>query len=195
MKNPFRSPFTLFATAVFILAGTARAEQFSAGADIHFKGESTLHDFEGTVSSLPFTAVMNKDAKTGQLVVKADAALNVKDMTTNNNKRDKNMFKMLDLSHFATIEGHLAETPLSEQESTTAKLHLKICSAEQDVTATISKVTRNGTEYQCTMTFPISLKAFNLKAPSVVGLIRVSDTVEIECTITGHVAETVASDE
>ena len=37
----------------------------------------------------------------------------------------------------------------------------------------------------CSMALPVSLKALTLKRPAVMGLIRIGDTVQIECTIQG----------
>lgn len=165
------------------------ADNVAAKAKIEFKGSSTLHDFEGTVTSEPFIAVFQTNAETGQIEASAKASLSVQKMTTNNKKRDKNMFKMFDLDHFKLIEGELPETPLSESQSTKATLHLKICNEQRDVIATISNVHRMEQQISCTMAFPVSLSAFNLKAPSVAGIIRVDDTVQVVCTITGNVAD------
>ena len=72
------------------------------------------------------------------------------------------------------------------------RLGLKIRDVENDVWATLSNVKRGGKQISCTMTFPVSLSAFQLKAPSVLGMIRVGDTVLVECTITGQVVRKIA---
>ena len=168
------------------------ANTLDATADIRFKGSSTLHDFEGAAAAKPFVADFKENDESGQLTVAAKTAIEVGTMTTNNKKRDKNMFKMFDLDHFGRIEGELPETQVSEKGRSEANLHLKICNVEHDVTATISEVQRDGNELSCNMTFPVSLKAFHLKGPSVMGVIRVDDTVYVECTIHGQIGETIA---
>lgn len=172
-----------------LILSTARAESLAATADITFSGSSTLHDFEGTATSLPFDARFTEDQETGRLQVNAKAMLNVQRMTTENKKRDINMFKMFDLEHFKLIVGELPETTITAEGDTRVRLHLKIRNVENDVDATISNVQRNGNTISCNMKFPVSLKTFGLKGPSVLGLIRVDDTVYVECIIKGEIGE------
>ena len=182
----------LMAAGMALLLPAVRAETLVATADIVFRGSSTLHDFEGMATSQPFKADFQENAEDGTLTVSAKTTLNVAGMTTDSKKRDRNMYNMFDIAHFANIEGQLPEIAVSETDATKAPLHLKICDVEQDVTAIISNVERNKEAISCTMTFPVSLKAFNLKGPSVMGFIRVDDTVQVECNIKGKICDTVA---
>jgi len=175
------------ATGLAIIQPALRADSLEARAEIRFRGSSTLHDFEGTACTLPFTAVFRENGRDDQLVVAARTVVEVGKMTTDNSKRDRNMFKMFDLEHFARIEGQLPETVVSLNEHSEALLHLRICNEEHDVKAAISELHRAGNIMTCTMTFPISLKEFHLKGPSVLGMIRVDDTVYIECDIQGTI--------
>jgi polyisoprenoid-binding protein YceI len=189
------SPWKILYVTLFCAAlppAAALADHSATSAEIRFSGSSTLHDFEGTVKSEPFTATFVEDQETGTITVCAAAGLHVGDMTTDNSKRDNNMFKMLDLAHFKRIEGHMENVVLPVEGSSQALLHLKIRDVEHDVTATISKVERNGNEVSCLMKFPVSLRDFNLKGPSVLGLIRVGDTVYVECSIKGSTDAAVA---
>jgi hypothetical protein len=190
-KSIFKMLASLAASAALVQS-IAQAENLTATADIQFSGSSTLHDFEGTASSQPFVARFTEDRETGQLKVAAKASLSVKDMGTENSKRDNNMFKMFDLEHFKLITGELAETAIPLQGSTQATLRLTIRNVERDVDATISGVQRDANHISCKMQFPISLKAFDLKGPSVLGLIRVDDTVYVACTINGQIGDSVA---
>lgn len=192
MNKSILKMLAISAATAALIQSTAQAGNLTATADIQFSGSSTLHDFEGRASSKPFVASFTEDQKNGQLQVAAKASLSVKDMDTENSKRDKKMFKMFDLEHFKFITGELTETALSLKGSTPATLRLKIRTVEHEVDATISDVRRDGNDISCIMKFPISLKAFDLKGPSVLGLIRVDDTVYVECTIKGQIAETVA---
>jgi len=172
-------------TVGILLLASAQAEEVEAMATIAFHGTSTLHGFEGTVDTAPFTATFRKDDETGQLYVSATATVSVLDMTTHHKKRDKNMFKMLNPQDFSLITGVLANAPLPEEGSSEVILHLKIHDVEQEVPATLSDWKREGDLGSCRMVFSVSLKAFGLKAPSVMGLIRVGDIVNVECILKG----------
>lgn len=184
-KHDLKHFYILTVASLSLLLSTARAGEIEATASIIFRGTSTLHAFEGTVATAPFTATFSEDKETGQLRISATATVTVADMTTHNGKRDKNMFKMLDSEKYSLITGVLANALLPVKGSGEAMLHLKIHGVEQDVAATLSDVKRNGDQASCLMTFPVSLAAFNLKAPTVMGLIRVGDTVIVECTLKG----------
>jgi len=161
-------------------AATTKAQ---ATALIGFSGSSTLHDFEGTAATRPFFALLSHGSADDRLEFSAKAELNVLDMSTQNNKRDKNMFKMLEQSRFDTITGTLSNVPINLTGVSAATLHLKIREVEQDVPVSISDWVQEGEQASFTMTFPVSLKAFKLKGPSVLGLIRVADTVQVECAV------------
>jgi hypothetical protein len=109
-------------------------------------------------------------------------------MTTDHKERDKNMFKMLDQETFTLISGSLNDAVLPTTGTATATLRLKIRDVEREVEVTLSNYKRTGDQVSCSMAFPVSLKAFNLKRPSVMVLIRVGDTVQIECTIQGRLS-------
>lgn len=192
MNKSILKMLAISAASAALIQSTAQAGNLTATADIQFSGSSTLHDFEGRASSQPFVASFTEDRETGQLNVVAKASLSVKDMGTENSKRDKNMFKMFDLEHFKLITGELTETAIPLEGSTHATLRLKIRNVERDVDATISDVRRDGNNISCKMQFAISLKVFDLKGPSVMGLIRVDDSVYVECKIKGQIGETVA---
>ena len=178
----------LIALGLSLLPASAGANTAEATAAIIFSGTSTLHDFEGTVISKPFTVTAEEDADSGAVRVSATAVLNVQDMTTDHKKRDKNMFKMLEQETFTLISGSLHDAVLPTTGTTTATLRLKIRDVEQDVEVALSDYKRTGDQVSCTMAFPVSLKAFNLQRPSVLGLIRVGDTVQIKCTIQGRLS-------
>ncbi|WP_372806909.1 hypothetical protein [Pontiella sp.] len=173
----------------FLLATTGLALSLAASgavvgkANIRFKGTSTLHDFEGTVPARPFSATVAAGATNGQMVVCASTVLRVDAMTTEHKKRDKNMLNMLDQSNYAEISGSLTNAPISLTEKTAATLHLKIRDVEQQVPVVLSDWTREGDLMSGLMSFPVSLKTFKLQAPTVMGIIRVGDTVDVECTI------------
>jgi hypothetical protein len=163
------------------------ADTATVSAVVTFKGTSTLHDFEGGAVSQPSAATFNEDASSGTMRVTAQVSLNVLDMTTEHGKRDKNMYMMLNEEEFKLITGSLENAEVPMVGTGTVALRLKIRDVEQDVAATVSEVAHSDGHITCRMVFPVSLKAFNLKAPSVMGLIKVGDTVEVECKIQGTI--------
>lgn len=184
-KSGWNILWTTIATAAALVHGTTAAERLEATATIKFTGDSTLHGFEGTVATQPFAVEINEDAVTGKLRLSATTAVRVPDMTTHHGKRDKNMFKMLDLENFTLISGALTDAAVPQDGSGEALLRLKIRDVEQEIVATLSDWKRGDGQASCRMAFPVSLKAFGLKAPSVAGLIRVGDTVMVECMLKG----------
>lgn len=185
MSKPMLKKLMVLSAIAYMMHSTTWADNVAATASIKFKGSSTLHEFAGTAPAQPFVASFTKDAETGKLKVSAKTSLKVKDMTTHNRMRDKNMYKMFDAKHFTYIEAELNNAAISEKTDTRAKLHLKIHGVEHDVIATISKVQRKENQIRCLMTFPVSITAFGMKRPSVMGMIKVADTVHVECTVTG----------
>lgn len=172
-------------TAGLLLLASSQAGTFSGTASIEFKGTSTLHEFEGSVKARPFLATFREDAKTGRILVTASTEVKVLEMSTQNRKRDKNMFKMFDAKHHPLIHGALADAPIPTEGAAEIPLKIKIRDVEQELVATLSDFRREGDEASCRMVFSVSLSAFDLKAPSVMGLIRVGDTVTVECLVRG----------
>lgn len=183
MNTRWTHVLVIVATVWLTVLLPAQAATINADAQIVFHGSSTLHDFEGTVTAPPFHVELQQVGGEERVTVKADAVVKVGAMTTDNRKRDKNMFRMFDLEHYALIEGSLPETVISVKEPTKVKLLLKIRNEQHEVEATISDVRLDGNKMSCRMTFAVSLQSFHLKAPSVMGVIRVDDTVQVECTI------------
>ena len=188
MTKPMLKKLVVLTVVACMMNATTWAEHVAATVGIRFKGTSTLHGFEGTAPAQPFVAHFTTDEKTGTWKVSARTSLNVKNMTTNNRMRDKNMDKMFDLVHFPRIEAELQNVSISEKADTQAKLHLKIRNVEHEVNATISNVRRKGDRISCIMSFPVSLTAFGMTPPSVMGMIKVKDTVNVECTVTGKIS-------
>lgn len=181
-----------YRSVVILLAGllpllpAVQAEEARTTASMTFHGTSTLHEFEGTVATAPFTARFS-ETKDGKTLVSATTSLKVRDMNTQNKKRDKNMFKMFDAKNHALIAGSVENAVLPKEGKSETKLKLKIRNVEKEISATLSDWKREGSKISCRITFPVSLKEFGLKAPSVMGLIRVGDTVNVECTLEGTI--------
>ena len=172
-------------TALLLLASAAQAREFDGSAEITFKGTSTLHDFEGSVQAAPFQATFSEDKKAEELRVSASTSVAILEMDTQNKKRDKKMFKMFKSKTYPLITGSMENALIPMTGSGEATLLLKIHGVEKEIPVTLSDFTHDDQTAQCKMSFSISLKAFGLTPPSVMGLIRVGDNVQVECIVKG----------
>jgi len=184
MKNISIKKSSATVVALFLLA-SAQAGEFSGAAEVMFKGTSTLHEFEGSVKTAPFQATFSEDKKTEQLRVSASTTVVILELDTQNKKRDKKMFKMFETKQYALISGSVENVLVPTSGSSEVSLRLKIHGVEKEITATLSDFKRDGKTAQCKMTFTVVLTEFGLKPPSVMGLIRVGDNVQIECIVKG----------
>jgi hypothetical protein len=172
---------------VFALFSTVHAEVWSGTADVKFKGTSTLHDFEGSVQSVPLKVTV-RETKNGR-VVSATSDVEVGRMSTAHKDRDKNMWKMFKSSAFRFIKIVVPETPESTLRPAGGKpgtmpITMAIAGTTSHVTGTVTNVRESPAAIGFDLNFPVSLKAFNLKPPStLVGLIKVGDVVHVTAQI------------
>ena len=151
--------------------------------------ESTLHDFEGRVTSYPFTIPMEKDG-TGKIEVSSvEVLVPVSTITTGNPRRDREMRKMFDSEHFPQIKGRASglfprrirnEIRHGEKKSTIRNISIRIRDVENSIPVTFRRLREYGEQISFEIEFIISLKEFNLEAPTAFfGLIRVNDKVRV----------------
>jgi polyisoprenoid-binding protein YceI len=153
---------------------------------IGFKGYSNLHDFEGSVNSRPYPVEVEKKAD-------GSARWNVKievpalEMDTQNKKRDKNMQALLRVADFPVIEGTAIgldpETFRGRTTPTALPVDLTLVGRTNSLQATVRNWQETERQILFDVEFPVSLKAFGLKPPSVLGMIRVSDRVDVVCHV------------
>ena len=166
-----------------VLATGSWAEVQQASAEVRFRGTSTLHDFEGSAAADPFTVEIRRDSATSQTIIHATALVPVIGMTTHHHKRDAKMHDMFERSQFAAIEGAVTNVVVPPAGEGAVKMLVRIRDEQQEVDATLSQWRDDGESGSFQLSFPISLKAFGLKPPSVLGVIRVGDEVWVDCTI------------
>lgn len=185
MKLRLLSAF--LATTLLGLAG-ARAENWVGGADVTFKGYSTLHDFTGTVDTVPLKVTVS-DEKEGSRTVSATSSVEVKKMTTKNYDRDKNMRNMFNIAAYQLIK---LSVPPTEEKTLKPRggtpgsmpISLTIAGVTGTVTATVTNVVESPDAVSFDLAFPVSLKAFKLDPPkAMAGMIKVKDNVDV----TAHV--------
>jgi len=183
MKNIL---FTLFLIPVLLIQPAEAYAQTIYSIDqeksrLEYSFRSTLHPVKGDV--LEFSGQLSMDEpdgiqlKSGRVVVAASS------LDSNNKKRDEKTDEMLDVAAYPqlifTVESFSQLEQNSELERA-GKLKGKL--AIKDITREIElkvKIFKSGDQIHLTGSGEISLKAFDLKPPSVLGVIRVFDPVTV----------------
>lgn len=164
------------------LSSAAYASEYRGGCDITFKGSSTLHDIHGTGKCQPFTA----SSRDGALEI-SQVAVAVSSLDTDNSRRDKKMREMFEENRHPLITGGPGGVALREirsaKEGARVSFPLKIRDIVRPVTGTVTKFTESDTRITADVTFTLSLAEYDLKPPSVIGLIRVDDKVSVTATM------------
>ena len=187
----------LLATLVALVspssAGEAKAEPAPAtirgACDVAFIVTSTLHDVPGSARCLPFAAVLARDAAGRQVIPSVEVDVPVAGMDTRNRSRDGQMREMFRSERFPRIHATAHDVDVERLRVETGKgregiasidLLLRIRDTERKVRATASNLKESGGQVTFDLEFPVSLGEFDLKPPSVLGIIRVGDKVSVK---------------
>ena len=189
----------LMATALAVFSSTpARAAPADAPAparilgacDVTFLVTSTLHDFPGSARCLPFEAVLARDAAGNLVIPSVEVEVPVAGMDTRNKSRDGQMREMFRSDGFASTRRPVMwmSTGSGWNWGRGARKAPRpappIREVERKVRATASNLKEPGERVTFDLDFPVSLGEFDLKAPSVLGIIRVGDKVSVKTTFT-----------
>ena len=170
------------------VSGTIRG-----ACDVAFLVTSTLHDVPGSARCLPFAAVLARDAAGRQVIPSVEVEVPVAGMDTRNKSRDGQMREMFRSERFPRIHAAAHDVDVERLRVETGKgregiasidLLLRIRDVERKVRATASNLKESGERVTFDLEFPVSLGEFDLKAPSVLGIIRVGDKVPVKATFT-----------
>jgi hypothetical protein len=152
-----------------------------------------LHDVPGSARCLPFAAVLARDAAGRQVIPSVEVEVPVEGMDTRNRSRDGQMREMFRSERFPRIHAAAHDVDVERLRVETGKgrdgiasidLLLRIREMERKVRATASNLKESGEQVTFDLEFPVSLGEFDLKAPSVLGIIRVGDKVSVKATFT-----------
>jgi hypothetical protein len=119
-------------------------------------------------------------------------------MDTRNRSRDGQMREMFRserfprihaAAHDVDVERLRAETGKGREGIASIDLLLRIRDRERKVRATASNLKEDGEQVTFDIEFPVSLGEFDLKAPSVLGIIRVGDKVSVKANFTLTVSQ------
>ena len=178
----------LLLAVLLLFAIPAFALELPGSCEVRFTGSSTLHDFSGTGACEPF--VLKIDGEGGAAALQP-VTLNVAvgGMQTGNGSRDEKMRGMFGADRFPRIVGTLGggtiatlrrQVHAASGGNGTLPLRLKIRDTELPVAAKVTRLTDTASELSMELEFPVSLAAYRLEPPSVLGLIKVADGVKVQ---------------
>lgn len=198
MNSRFLSPslvsagLALALAFAFTFSAFAQSSEWSGTCKVSFAGKSTLHDFEGTVSAEPFSVkVANFDTPAKALATSVVSVKAAK-MDTGNEKRDKAMRKCMEVDTYPEITvsvkdlspeltSPLMAGPMPEPTVIPFKMSLK--GKTHDVSGKVSDWSYREDNISCTVSFPVSLSAAGIKPPSVLGMVKVDDRIEVSAKL------------
>lgn len=167
------------------LSGVATASQqwkvVPDKSNVSFLALSTLHEFNGQAHQLFGNFEQRQD------LIKGFVDVSITGLTTDNDARDKEMYKMFDASQYAQIKFSFKNTNISE----VLVQHDGLITFLGDMTIhhishpvkISSRGWMLGDALVCEGQMPISLKDYDLRPPSILGIIRVKDVVQVQFRI------------
>ncbi len=168
--------------AAFIAVGQvvgARAEWMGT-CQADFAVGVTMDSFVGHVTTAPFAFA--EDGGTTSVDVQ------IKNMDTGKKGRNEEMWKMFGADKFATIRAVVPSVGVVNLKAATTNelsFQLAISGQTNEVKGVLTNFKEADGKRMFDAAFPVSLKAFGLKAPSMMfGAIKVADVVKV----TAHVA-------
>lgn len=192
-----RFPLAILLSA--LLAGTAAAGSIQGACDARFLGTSTLHDFSGTVRSRAFAAAVTRDAAGRIVLPSVEVEFPVAGMRTGNDTRDEAMREMFHSEQHPVVRAAVRDVDAEALRErmradragrTPLPVFLSIRGVEREIQAVAGNWKEEGERFSFDVEFPVSLRDFGLKAPSVLGIIRVGDRVDVKGSVAGTVRET-----
>lgn len=170
--------FALFAgtAALAVLPAQARAGDLPATVRLAYTGSSTLHDWEGTAPAVQVTLHESivPSAWDGEFRVP------VAGLDSGNGTRDANMRKMFRADVHPDIRIVLrAVDPAAVRRDQALTASLTIGDITKDVPVKVAGWKQQGGLVSFEAEADVSLLAFGLEAPTVLGIVRVADRVKV----------------
>lgn len=170
-----------------LLAGPLAARELPGTCRVTFGVSATLHGFDGSAACMPFVLTVSGTAEEERLE-EATLTVTVAGMQTGIERRDRTMRAMFQAGDYPHITGRLRGAPLAElrrqlhaaaESGQPFELLLTIRSIERPVAVTASNLIDTPREFSVDLAFPVSLAAFELQPPVVLGFLRVADEVRV----------------
>ena len=164
------------------------AQAWTGTCQITFSGKSTLHPFSGTVNAEPFSVSITNPSDPTKATARSRVLARASKLNTGNTKRDKKMHQVLAVNSFTDIIVDIGTlTAAATKPGTGGKVlqptivpfSLTIRDQTKKIVGQVSDWIYADNKISFRVKFPISLTAFGIKPPSVVGIIKVDDTILI----------------
>jgi hypothetical protein len=182
---------------LILLAGTAlvsRADEskWSGTCQVRFCGESTLHDFEGTVAAEPFTVTIADESDPAKATATSTVVVKAAGMDTGNDKRDVEMHKCMDVATHPGIVVELdhlavaATKPAADgavPRPTVIPFTMTLKGKTHEVTGRVSDWSFSEKKASFKVSFPVSLKDSGITPPNVLGLVKVKDEILVSASL------------
>ncbi|MHB8707366.1 MAG: YceI family protein [Desulfuromonadales bacterium] len=173
------------------ISASAAAVELPGTCQVEFTGSSTLHDFDGTAACNPFTLTVTDAGDEAQLG-EVTLSVPVTGMRTGIARRDRTMYEMFQAGRFPEITSRLTGAPLAEVRrqlhraaggTSTLPLTVRIRDIERPVAARVTGLVDTTRAFNVDLGFSLSLAAFRLPPPVVLGFIRVGDEVRVRVSV------------
>ncbi|NIO16586.1 MAG: hypothetical protein GTN70_06250 [Deltaproteobacteria bacterium] len=192
MKRGFIGKAVIVSLLALHFSPPSWALDITGSCHVTFLGTSTLHDFTGTVRSLPFHVHVIDGGPGGKIIPAVTVDVPVDEIVTGEKKRDRQMREMFDSKTFPFIRGTVTNIDpdglrgmmqKDENGEAPVALTLRIRDIELSLPATFSAFREYGEQISFEVRFFVSLPEYALKPPSLLfGLIQVGDRVDVTVT-------------
>ena len=175
--------FLLSLLLLFALPALGQAAEYQAECSINFRASATLHDFQGTGRCQPFTV-----NETDGVLHIPEVSVPVASLETGNTKRDRQMREMFEAEKFPLIVGQSGTISLSVIRQALADrtagtpdipITLRIRDIQQEIVAKVRNYLEQEDRIAADLEFTVSLQEYQLEPPSIFGIIRVGDLVNV----------------
>ncbi len=177
---------TLLLCLFVVVVGAA---DLNGSCEIRFQGTSTLHGFTGVGSCEPFGFSEIPSPGADRLFSAGRVEVAVAKMDTDNDSRDRKMYKMFEADQFPFISGRFSQMNPHQlirqiQSGKQLSFELTMHGKTKTVNATVKEIVLDAERLTFAAEFPVSLASFDLKPPGVLGIIRVADEVLVTVDVT-----------
>jgi polyisoprenoid-binding protein YceI len=156
------------------------ADSLHGSVTADFKVKATVDSFTGKATSLPF------EIKKGD--EKVTVTFEIAKMETGKKKRDTEMMHMFHADEFPTITGTASAASIRALKPSDEAVEIPVDVVMHAITKTvagkITNVTHTGSDTSFDLEFPLVLSEFDLKAPSIMMMIKVADVVQVSSRVT-----------
>ena len=182
------------ALSLFFHAEALGQSRWQGTCDITFTGTSTLHRWSGKVAAEPFGVLITDAGDLSKMTVATEARVMASKMDTENEKRDAKMHESMDITSYPEIkvfvnlpEGLKASTkPVVENgklRPTEIPFTMNLKGKVQNLIGKVTSWKYDGSVATFSVAFPLSLKASGIKVPSVLGVVRVGDRIDVKADV------------